>query len=71
MRAKEELGHCLERQRVKLLSVSQAVVLAIRYLVSELIESIDLECCLRLFTLSGYQGPAYIMACGTRVGDGT
>lgn len=55
MRAKEELGHCLERQRVKLLSVSQAVVLAIRYLVSELIESIDLECCLRLFTLSGYQ----------------
>ena len=46
-------------------------MLAIRYLVSELIESIDLECYLRLFTLSGYQGPAHIMACGTRVGDGT
>ena len=71
MRAKMELGHCLEWQTVKLLSMSQAVMLVIRYLVSELIESIDLECCLCRFTLTGYQGPAHITACGTCVGDGT
>lgn len=70
MRAKMELDHCLEWQTVKLLSMSQGVMLVIRYLVSELIESIDLECCLCLFTLTDYQG-LLISRHGTCVGDGT